>query len=151
MEARYLGIITLGRKVRITDPCYDLKVWCSGEIEITPGEYECTECIEEGRVARLVLQNKDFSELESELQEVPFEVGVDSGQAGVFDLDYYKKNQPSYDWYKRVCDITLGEQRGGTIDGAGVVTESGWGDGGYTAFVTNKPNGETNTISIIFF
>lgn len=43
-----------------------------------------------------------------------FNVGVDSGQAGIFDYEYYKKyhsddneaEQVDNDWYWRVCEIT---------------------------------------------
>lgn len=69
-------------------------------------------------------------------------IGVDSGQAGIFNYDYYLAHQPdnswepdingNKSWYRKVCDITCSEELGGIIENKGVVSRSGDGDGPYT-------------------
>ena len=111
--------IKLGNKVMVSDPCYGLGTWCQGVLEnVLPGTYNCeVEYSDEGdwgtRVAAIevVHENYDgFIVFDSE----DFEVGVDSGQAGIFDYEYYAKHHMDCkerphvddDWYDRVCELT---------------------------------------------
>ena len=91
-------------------------------------------------------------------EELSFAVGVDSGQAGVFDDKAYQDNkygeqllreqwaagkgnltpadaqkdpEPCY-WYWAVCNLTA-EGAGGALQG-GVCVSSGFGDGNYSAY-----------------
>ena len=112
-------IIKLGEKVMVSDPCYGLGTWCQGVLEnVLPGNYECeVEYKDEGdwgiRVAAIEVVHEDCGVYVFEPQD--FEVGVDSGQAGIFDYDYYCKyhtdcNNGEHvddDWYDRVCSLTL--------------------------------------------
>lgn len=112
-------IIKLGNKVMVSDPCYGLGTWCQGVLEnVLPGNYKCSvEYSDEGdwgeRVAAIEVRHKDYSDfIPMDMEE--FEVGVDSGQAGIFDYDYYAKYHDGYDvrphvnddWYGRVCNLT---------------------------------------------
>jgi hypothetical protein len=81
-------------------------------------------------------------------------VGVDSGQAGIFSYDTYRKDDifvkksnfakqfPGFEkegetgekWYGHMCDKTLGKEGWDTYF-KGVVARSGFGDGSYDLFV----------------
>jgi hypothetical protein len=77
------------------------------------------------------------------------EFGVDSGQAGIFDMPSYRndkiaesittpeddftidRHQDGDEWYIKMCKLTLAtENSWGSYD-RGVVSSSGWGDGSY--------------------
>jgi len=92
-------------------------------------------------------------------------VGVDSGQAGIFDLPYYRKdkvfenqesnflkeyrihnNEEGEVWYGHMCDRTLGDEGWGVYD-RGVVSCSGFGDGSYELSVA-KHKGKVVGIAI---
>jgi hypothetical protein len=109
--------IKLGNKVMVSDPCYGLDTWCQGVLEnVLPGNYNCyVEYSDEGdwgeRVSAIeVVHEKYDRPLDIEFESEDFEVGVDSGQAGIFDYDYYVRyhNKHTVDdsWYDRVCALT---------------------------------------------
>lgn len=111
-------IIRLGEKVMVSDPCYGLNTWCQGVLEnVLPGNYECkVEYSDEGdwgtRVSAIEVTHEDCTYEIFESQD--FEVGVDSGQAGIFDYDYYcqyhtdcnDRKHVDDDWYNRACSKT---------------------------------------------
>ena len=87
-----------------------------------------------------------------------FDAGVDSGQFGFFDRDFYRndeiaKDLPKHDfgddydvnegdsWYRAVCDLTLAEESWGVLSG-GVVSTSGFGDGSYNVYGSKDESGE---------
>ena len=149
-------------RITITDPCYEVGTWCQGEVPVKSGIYNAYAVItDEGawgkRVAELLIVKDwvDDFDLFSPL-DLDCEVGVDSGQAGFFATDYFAEHQPddewepkedgSKSWYRRVSDITLNTEHScGTIDGVGVVSESGYGDGGYRCY----PAYENDTEEIV--
>ena len=138
-------------KITFSDPCYRLGTWCAiYNIPFPNGEYRIqAKKTDEGdwgyRVAEIAIYNKklvpenESRELDIWWDELEGEVGVDSGQAGIFDSTYYEKfhNENSINdlWYDRICDITLTEEGYGATDELGVVSSSGYGDGGYTAYL----------------
>jgi len=92
--------------------------------------------------------------------EQPFEVGVDSGQAGFFDDAFYQNDTvfeelpaPGFAigdlWYRHVCDITLSKMSAGVLP-YGVVSSSGFGDGGYTCYTHADENGVIDFAFIVF-
>lgn len=155
--------------VRVTDPCYDRDVWCSGSLEnVKTGKWNAFANISyngmwDGMVKELCVSHIEHRNNGS-WETAPFEVGVDSGQAGVFDDKYYKddnivkdvarindveaicKDEP---WYSICCDRTLSEKRVGVIP-FGAVSSSGFGDGGYKAFFQKNKDGKIDAIKIIF-
>ena len=153
MESEYkqIGKIALKDKVYISDPCYQIMTWCQAYLsDVLPGEYACFIKMFEERVAELLVVHKDFLGIHhNEAEEVPFcidyvfSLGVDSGQMGIFDADYYEENQPNDDfnntssWYRRVCDTTC-EQDAGVLDNLGVVSSSGYGDGSYPLYISEE-------------
>lgn len=197
------GTIRLGEKVMVSDPCYGLNTWCQGVIEnVLPGNYECyVEFSDEGewgtRVFAIQVTHVNYdAALLNEAHEA-FEVGVDSGQAGIFDYDYYAKYHMDQgvrphvneDWYHRVCDLTyyheknpnyepfdwhkyedddrlydifteyrdsdksrqyFGKLDGNTVDDLGLVSSSGWGDGGYDCWTHRNEDGKVVSIRVEF-
>ena len=111
------GTITLGEKVMVSDPCYGLGTWCQGVLEnVLPGVYDCSvEYSDEGdwgiRVVAIEVTHKSCRGKFIVLDLEDFEVGVDSGQAGIFDYEYYAKYHKDStesehvddDWYDMVC------------------------------------------------
>ena len=161
--------IKLSNNVRVSDPCYDDTVWCKTRLtDVYPGEYNViVEKSDEGgwgnRVSRVSVIHKGFTmECEDEsLWQEHSEIGVDSGQAGIFCETSYRKDDiaesitaPTLDrpfvlpydndgdkWYTKICHFTLTEPQWGSYD-TGVVTSSGYGDGGYPLEVVRNDDGE---------
>ena len=90
-----------------------------------------------------------------------FDVGVDSGQAGLFDASHYrddtvipnhenlKDKEPSEIWYDHCCNITLSPLSAGVLP-YGVVSSSGYGDGGYDCFICRNEYGQIIRAEIEF-
>lgn len=114
------GFINLGEKVMVSDPCYGMNTWCQGVIDnVLKGKYKCmVETSDEdewgNRVSAIQVAHEDYVKKSLEYSKENFDVGVDSGQAGVFDYEYYKKyhsdssesEHVNEDWYWRVCNLT---------------------------------------------
>ena len=114
------GIITLGAEVMVSDPCYGLGTWCQGILtNVLPGDYECfVEHADEGdwglRVSRICVMHTDYRDMFITYDLEDITVGVDSGQAGIYDYDYYKQYHTDSSesehvdeaWYDRVGDLT---------------------------------------------
>lgn len=153
--------IKLSNEVIVSDPCYEVPTWCQIIVrDVLPGEYvsEITRVDLDGwgnRVSTLSCVHKDYIERQLELSWVEHSgtIGVDSGQAGIFSMESYRKDKyvedlPKYDfggmfpltneegeqWYGHCCHLTLGNESWGVYD-EGVVSESGVGDGSYPLFV----------------
>ena len=114
------GTMHLGEKVMISDPCYGLNTWCQGVLEnVLPGEYECSARRRDngywgGRVDAIKVVHRNYinEPLNEHMEE--FAIGVDSGQAGIFDYEYYEqyhtdandREHVNDNWYKMCCDTT---------------------------------------------
>lgn len=153
------GLIQLNNTVIVIDPCYAANIWCSKCLNIQEGKYKCffhiiddEECerqvsllfvIHDNYLNRIGF-NDGFQFDPKKICKVSYHnvIGVDSGQAGIFNYDYYLAHQPdnswepdingNKSWYRKVCDITCSEELGGIIENNGVVSRSGDGDGPYT-------------------
>lgn len=100
-------------------------------------------------------------------------VGVDGGQAGIWDLsgfdaaalvpkdypwtfDNAKGGKgpaiPEMPWYSWCCELTnhAGNENRGAVMPFGVVSNSGYGDGGYSLFVGQTEAGEVVALRIVF-
>ena len=161
--------IKLGSKVVVSDPCYKIPTWCQVVIKnVLPGNYKTiVKKSDKGdwglRCSVLYAIHEDHvlrSRKEMNWKEDPADIGVDSGQAGIFSFDTYRNNtysdqipgnpDPFGDgvddvkqedrWYYKMCNFTLSEHGWGTYP-EGVVSSSGCGDGSYvlhTAKVKRK-------------
>lgn len=184
--------------LRVTDPCYDMETWCSGQLDdVMNGTWqahvgyhkdaldeqmtekwlageeenirESAKSLKEradeyvqrhmerlqqkraefaarpGRVAYLHIVNigaeRHFdhkAELDSTWEDSGIDVGVDSGQAGFFDLEMFRtvceKEAVKEAFYEEVCGMTLADASWGALP-KGAVSSSGYGDGGYDCLV----------------
>lgn len=160
--------------MRVSDPCYDKATWCAGVIpDCRTGKWEALVSFYDdglpGRrvsilAARAVGANTGFDLLDSlnKLEHASFEVGVDSGQAGMYDDETYRLDstvpgipnpseedgvEPGELWYEYCCDITLNPEKAGVIP-TGVVSRSGYGDGCYPVFFHKGKDGKVDLIAI---
>ena len=86
------------------------------------------------RIARIEARHKDA--IDGTWKKHKAEIGVDSGQAGIYDSKIYPQGKTGDyggcdTFYGRCCDITLKEPGADIIDEGGIVSRSGFGDGGY--------------------
>lgn len=143
--------IVLGKKVIVSDPCYEVGIWCQKELSnVLPGAWQVdirkAKVRNYSLVAELIARHEGYPECEISEFETG-RIAVDSGQCGFFDADYYKRHQPDNDydnpdsWYRRICDLTLGSDWG-TINDKGVVSASGHGDGLYDLYISKNSDGE---------
>lgn len=158
--------IQLNDKVVLGDPCYSLDSMNVVD-NVLPGTYRTiiriVDCNSWGnRVSRLMAFHENYQhriDYEDNNPETLYNsytgltcrdseiIGVDSGQAGIFDYKYFCENENERDfndvnsWYRKVCNITI-ESEGGCMDNACVVSSSGYGDGGYRSvlFKTKDTN-----------
>jgi len=144
----YLGDFEIvSGKAIVSDPCYELGTWCQGTLnKVKKGPWEAYAYILEDRsLGKRVAHLTAFHE--KCLPRAPYSrdwkteyyIGVDSGQAGIFDRSHYQDQNVVKDlpddpidkedpWYSLCCDRT--REYGGTIP-YGVVSSSGLGDGSY--------------------
>jgi len=166
-ETKVLGSVELGDHVIVSDPCYAPGTWCAGGLLVKPGRWAGEAGIMDGRVAVLFASHKSSSAyMPKSMDDLSgwtkegFEVGVDSGQAGIFDQRHYRKDAsvlpedigdicPDEPWYSHCCKITCGEDRAGACK-VGFVSSSGWGDGGYTCWTLRDKDGKVVAICINF-
>jgi len=123
VEKIVVGTLEFDLSVDLTDPCYKSDVWCRiNEVDTVPGNWDL-----EG------------------------EVGVDSGLAGVY---VRKKNFTDDEWSEFCNMVNQGHawvhhrNFGGYL--TGFTTSSGYGDGGYPAFVVRNEEDDCIAIEIVF-
>lgn len=156
--------VTSGKLV-ISDPCYTLDTWCMAVVSnVRNGTYLIKHDEKDGRISELRAVHAEHRL--PMWKEISGDIGVDSGQCGIFDADHYRKDtdypmesqfeKDGYDdtgdgehWYSHCCDVTLGDDGVGAIIG-GAVASSGYGDGVYEAYATYNKEGEVVGIKIIF-
>lgn len=157
----YDYMIKVGKEVMVSDPCYSPGTWCQGIVKnMLPGFYHCGgEIVETNgwgkRVSKIRILHESYSDIPSYLEEEDFEVGVDSGQAGIYDAEYYydqfKNDEQREDWYNRVCDATWDDNSGfawDMIDGKCIVSASGYGDGSYVCRTAKNQDGQIVYVEI---
>lgn len=110
----YIGEIKLGEECYVSDPCYDTKTYGTYLLKnMKKGTYYCflsllnAEQISWGeRIAALYIMHKDCSTLPTEIIE-GVGIGVDSGQAGFYDKEYFVETRNNDEWYDEVCVTTF--------------------------------------------
>lgn len=139
--------------LRVTDPCYSKGTWCAGTVpNCRKGEWVAAidrrDCGWLGnRISRLTVTHS-LGGVGTDTP-VDFEVGVDSGQAGVFDDARYPSDPGESSFYDKCCRLTLAKSGAGVLP-FGVVSSSGFGDGGYEATIRRDAAGLCYRISIEF-
>jgi hypothetical protein len=143
----------------VSDPCYGHGVQCQGRLAgAKNGKWFAAVDREDvlgwgTRNSTLVVWHDGPLERDARWEEAEFDVGVDSGQAGFWDL-------PTYGWgegecgdtttfYGKACSLTVRGVAAGVMVG-GVVSASGFGDGGYTCSFIRNDDGEVVAARIVF-
>lgn len=147
--------------LRLSDPCYDNDTWCIVKVpDVRNGDWIGSVVREdEGRLwgtrnMALLAVHEDVSPIDphslawarfmgASTENPKGEVGVDSGQAGIYDEASYAVgpgvSPGEYGdlstFYGRACAATDSKSGAGVVDGFGVVSSSGYGDGGYDTYV----------------
>ena len=146
--------IELGEKVRVSDPCYDEDTWCAGTLtDVLPGQYICKKYImrTNKRIAAIEVSHIKHQSKYTFDEDAEIDVGVDSGQCGIFELEYFLEHQGQETWYEKVCQLTgLQLPDANSIDGQGYVSSSGYGDGSYDCNIARNADGKIIAIRVIY-
>ena len=153
--------IKLSENVRVSDPCYTDDVWCKTQLKsVLPGLYNWDVSRSDNgdwgnRVSGITLVHENYEDDGSLEWQYHSDIGVDSGQAGIFCESSYRNDEvatgittPPLDkpfvlpyndkggdmWYEKMCRFTLSSDSFGAYD-TGIVTSSGLGDGSYPLYV----------------
>ena len=167
--------ITLSNEVMVSDPCYTVPTWCQHKLtNVLPGEYQ-TKVVKYddpmwgNRCSFIIAVHKDFNtEDKLNWRKVVADIGVDSGQAGIFSMETYRndgvfvtgisehskkygtrKDDGGEEWYGHICDLTDNNIRWGVYPN-GIVSSSGIGDGSYELRVA-KHKGKIVGMVLDFF
>lgn len=97
--------IELSDHVMVSDPCYDTDTWCNDDLHnVRPGTWRTKALYKDGLCTNLVVWHKDVKEPEfDKYEKTNINVGVDSGQAGVYDYNHFAKNCKNDNWYNSMC------------------------------------------------
>ena len=151
-----LGSFTVIDKIIVADPCYDYgKLGTLALDNVLSGKYIATAEVEKNNlVVALHISHSNFKNDILESESAGY-IAVDSGQAGFFDLDFFRKNHGGEfgdlnSFYGFACSITLSPKQAGVIKKRGVVSSSGFGDGCYDVFVSRNESGKIVAASIFF-
>jgi len=145
----------VSKALMISDPCYVKGTWCQFELNnVMNGIWEYEIVTKDmgdwgNRAVKLIARHKEyFAQRNIPVEKfIINELGVDSGQLGIFDYDHYRRDSqfkegsmPIHDYgdaeedgrkfYGFCCDLTLEETHGGVIP-YGCVSRTGFGDGCY--------------------
>ena len=150
-----LGSFTVTDKIIVADPCYDYDKFGTVTLHnVLAGKYIATVEVEKNLVVALHISHSNFKNDILESENVGY-IAVDSGQAGFFDLDFFRKNEGGEvgdlnTFYGLACAITLSPKQAGVIKKRGVVSSSGFGDGRYDVFVSRDEVGKIVAASLFF-
>lgn len=153
--------INLGSEVICIDPCYD-DAALGVKLSVLPGSYYCyVSRAADERIASISVRHVHHTDVAIDMEYSPSEsdtskyVGVDSGQAGIFDFEAWQanviqnqdKSTESSLWYRQACKHTLSRLQYGIMDdnnrdwhksAHGFVSSSGYGDGCYRVYVAKN-------------
>jgi hypothetical protein len=129
----------------VTDPCYECGEASSPAV---PGRWVGRAFVSDRgdwgrRVASVVVHHESWDPTLAEDVKTTY-IGVDSGQAGVFDSDTYEYDHELL--YDECCEVTSGLH--GYVEG-GWVSSSGYGDGGYKVKIY-RVCGKASAVEITF-
>lgn len=167
--------VTIGRfeqisdKMIVSDPSY----------EYVPEEHEPNSCLMKlnivvdnvlsGQWVMILLIKKDIKDSNAELLcihnsvtdshssilQIPWRkiggIGVDTGQAGIYDLRNYHNNlRYDNEWYEMNSNLTNKPTDYSGVIPYGAVSSSGFGDGMYPVYVATNENSKIVAVKIVF-
>ena len=163
--------VTSGQIV-ISDPCYTIDQWCNGSVPAKNGEWQVSLESNNGNVNSIRAWHIASAEKNLLLPfavltagELPFSFGVDSGQLGYFDRDFYRNDnaitdeipiwdiklkKPGDKFYSACCELIVHEGKKFGSFPFGVVTRSGYGDGSYPTTGIKDEEGNYIALSTVF-
>jgi len=157
-----LGSSQFGATILATDPCYSRGTWCQEVVDgVLPGTWNAYSLKQSlklwgTRTAVLVSHHAEHpvKAWSTCWEHLSSGIGVDSGQAGLFDAQRFPAKdvgdfEEKESFYGRCCSITLAEPSAGAVP-EGFVTESGVGDGEYDLLVQRDLAGHIVAMAIIF-
>ena len=118
-----LGSFKMKDKIIVADPCYEYGKFGTVTLDnVLSGKYIATAETYDNGIAALYISHSNFKDDILESERVGY-IGVDSGQAGFFDLDFYRKNEGGEledldSFYGLACSITLSPKQAGVIKNA---------------------------------
>ena len=149
MNTKDLGFFLVkSGALAVSDPCYDNPNTVGN---VKNGAWTASVDFEDGCVSALKVCHKDHTADFLEFKECDLRIDVDSGQAGIFDADFFGDDEEldqgdtqhksegrpwgigQTDFYDVCCNLTSSEARAGCLS-RGVVSNSGYGDGAYTCY-----------------
>ena len=145
-------------KICVSDPCYDKGTRCAAwDLDAQRGLWNC-EVIKEyfgtfgEKVKELICIVEDYDQKNTKWKKLEYDIGVDSGQCGIFDYDKYPdgstgKYEDLNSFYGKCCKITLNDKEPYGVLDFGVVSSSGFGDGSYDLYVLYDDN-EENLVGV---
>ncbi len=154
--------IKLSDIVMVSDPCYKVPTWCQKKLtNVLHGEYKIffykSLLASWGKVnSYLGVVHSEFVNENLSWRILNENIGVDSGQAGIFSYSSYRNDDIvdsmimpesdftlnsyeniGYRWYEAMCKLTLTTENYGSYE-TGVLSTSGFGDGAYRCLVAKK-------------
>jgi len=157
----------------LSDPCYDIITWCTGKLDrASIGTWRALSFTKKvdswgERVWELEVFKEGSSHEALTWTKLNCEIGVDSGQAGIFDLAHFQDSSVITDktpladyireedekWYSMCCAVSHSEKVPSKHAGVipyGVNSSSGYGDGDYSAYAKTDAVGNVVAVKIVF-
>jgi hypothetical protein len=176
---RFLGEFETSGEMHVSDPCYDGldDFLFTATVEVKPGKWlawiEVSDENEWGhRVSHLYASHisRPVSVYDPWGEAIHDNIGVDSGQAGFFDLAHYRRDEDAAGypwptgpnskwlrdiaerdpWYAMCCCQTVSHIRPAGVVPGGCVSSSGFGDGAYLLFAQQDEAGVTDALLLEF-
>lgn len=152
--------------LRVTDPCYTPDTRCAGVLQVLPGNWTARVLVGptdwDTRVKQLQITHESLGVSEiiplAAMVRTSLNAGVDSGQCGFFDEARYPRKKSEFEYekgtfYAGCCELTLDEKGSGggvLADGSGVLSRSGFGDGGYNVYAQKDSTGNIVALALAF-
>lgn len=148
--------------IHVSDPCYDQR---DGGFTISATKGEWNASVNTSNSKGIASITATLKGSKGGKWSRMSDVGVDSGQMGIFDSKFYRKDSergtiplpdfctpkrlkeegPGEEFYGACCTLTMNTFSAGTLP-HGAVSSSGWGDGLYPLYV--KTDAEDNVVGI---
>lgn len=148
----------LGSKTVVSDPCYsDIGGNCSLVLDTKPGKWlAAADVVDEYFWGKRVAALRAWTLGVVTDQYEPHDVCVDSWQMSIVDHDYYEGNNEGFGdestFYGDACALTLTDGAVGGLlkSGRGVVSTTGYGDGGYRVVLSYDRDQLVIGIMVVF-